>query len=647
MEIYNKNLRYLKRNSLQIYDIVTKQKDLYKVKITDLSKRENCIVEKEDIKCYLHSVYDKMSECEKMLSQVNESTGTLILFGLGYGHIFKYLKQNPLNIEHIIIIEPNIQLFKRFLQVNKIENLLKFILKISFIINSTPEAASEALEQMIEEAINTNIQFIYSITYRTLFNEYYNKMNNHIVEILRKTRMNTRTNYVNTYKLIVNVMKNLKIQGYAVNGLNKLLEKTPVIIVSAGPSLNENIHILEEAKSKAVVIAVGTAIEILEQNNITPHFRAAFSPHVDTTIFKKLKNYDVPLIYTNNLYFDILPEYSGHKFRLIADGDMLSRYVYYKAGIENKIVISELSIANIIFEYLCSIGCKDIILVGQDLAYQDNTMYAKGAMENITVASNAYGLIKDKDSEGNEVYTDTKFMGMRDALVRSMNRHKGEGRIVTNTSEGGLCIPHTKYMRLSDKLNKMSYLNNIEIEIQQIIEEEQKDQNDNLKSIVRVVYDIKEELKKIKAISEERVNMLRKAVEMRDEGINPNRILKEYGKINKLEQNMLAIPFYDQVTKYQLHGNYSTTISAFKYNGKDQNKQVEAVESILMRVGVELISYFEIFEAVISEYNEYFREFDLLSSEEIALLEKEEACQGYEEMQEGLQGISREAYEKK
>lgn len=647
MKIYDNNLRYLKNNLSQIYDIVTKQKDLYEVKITDLIEQNNSIIEKENTKCYLHSAYDKMSECEKMLSQVDENTETLILFGIGYGHVFKFIKQKSLNIKHVIIIEPNIQLFKRFLKLNKIESLLKFIHKISFIINSEPEVASTALEQIILGAINTNIQFVYSITYRTLFNEYYNKMSNHILEILRRMRMNTSTSFTNTYKLLVNVMKNLKIQGYPVNKLSQLLEKTPVIIVSAGPSLNKNMSILKEAKNKAIVIAVGTAIEILEQNNITPHFRAAFSPNVDTTIFKKLKNYDVPLIYTNNLYFDILPEYLGPKFRLIAEGDVLSRYVYNKAEIENKIVISELSIANVIFEYLCNIGCKDITLIGQDLAYKNNTMYADGAINNINVKANTFGLIKDKDSEGNEIYTDSKFMSMRDALVRSMTRNKRHKETVTNASEGGLNIPNTIYMKLEDKLSGMCELNNIEFEIKQIIEQEQNEQVKNIKNIVQVVYGIKKDIQKIKEIAEKRVNMLRKAVEMREKGIKANQILKEYEKINRLEKEMLSISFYDQVTKYQLQGNYSTTISAFKYDGKDKNKQVEALESILMRVGVELMSYFEIYEAVISEYVEYFKEFNLLSEEEIISLQKEEVCEVQEQIPEDIQGMSEVIYDKK
>ncbi|KZL94086.1 motility associated factor glycosyltransferase family protein [Clostridium magnum] len=652
MKIYDNNLRYLKKNSLQIYDIITKEKDLYEVKISDLKEQDNCIVEKGEIKCYLHSIYDKIAECKKSLSQVNENTGTLILFGVGYGHVFRYLKKNALNIKHVIIIEPNIQLFKRFLKFNKIESLLKSIPKISFIVNKPAEEVALALEQMIGEAINTNIQFVNSITYVTLFNDYYNKMSKHIVEVLRRIRMNTSTDFHNTYRLLVNVMKNLKVQGYKMNRLSELLEKTPVIIVSAGPSLNKNMSILEEAKNKAVVIAVGTAIEILEQNNITPHFRAAFSPHVDTTIFKKLKNCDVPLIYTNNLYFDILPEYSGPKFRLIADSDILSRYVYDKAKIENKLVISELSIANIIFEYLCNIGCNDIILIGQDLAYKDNTMYAQGAINNINVNFETAGLIKDKDSEGKEIYTDSKFMGMRDALVRSMNRYQVDSQAVTNTSEGGLYIPSTTYMKLSDKLNKMEELCKLESEIQAIIQQEKNEQVDNLKDVVKVVYGIKKELQEIKEIAEERVTMLKKAVEMKDKGINPNEILKEYEKINKLEQNMLSIPFYDMVTKYQLHGNYSTTISAFKYDGGDQNKQVEALENILMRVGVELKSYFEIFEAVLSEYNDNFIEFNLLSQEEMNKLQNEEVCEVKEKIQEerlgilGLQGVYEEVTEK-
>lgn len=619
--IYEKNLRYLKRASSEIYNMIIEGKPIYELEVIDFEKTDNAIILKNDKKCYLHSIYNQNLEYEKMLSLVNENTKTLIIFGIGYGNIFKYIKNLNLQIEHIIIIEPSLQIFKKFLHAIKIESLTKYITKISFIINQTPEATAESIEQIISESINTHIQFVYSITYRTIFKEYFEIMSKHIVNIIRGIKMNTLTNFINTYPLLVNVTKNLKIEGYSVLELSELLKNNPVIMVSAGPSINKNIHILEKAKEKAIVIAVGTAIEILEQNNITPHFRAAFSPTLDLTIFKKLKNYEVPLIYMNNLYHDILPEYIGPKFRLLSHSDVYSKYVYNKLGIENKTVISELSIANIIFEYLCSIHCKEIILIGQDLAYQGNKMYAEGAINNIEVTENTEGLIKELNTEGKTVFTDYKFKGMRDSLVRSIKRYNRDKKTVINTSEGGLAIPNTTYVKLADKLKSMNNLDYIDIEIQKIIENENKKER-YFEEIIREMYDIKKQVNEIKKIANKRIELIRKVVEMKELGISKNDILKEYEKINKLELEMLKIDFYNEVVKYQLQGNYNTVIAAFKYDGIDQSKQIEALESILMRVGVELMSYFEIFEALMSEFEIEFEQFGLLEKKESAIDDK-------------------------
>ena len=48
----------------------------------------------------------------------------------------------------------------------------------------------------------------------------------------------------------------------------------PAIIVSAGPSLNENIEELKKAKNKAFIIAVDTAMKPLLRNGIIPDMYA-------------------------------------------------------------------------------------------------------------------------------------------------------------------------------------------------------------------------------------------------------------------------------------------------------------------------------------------------------------------------------------
>lgn len=598
MTVYEKNLKYLEKNLKQIYDELQFD-DKFDIYIED--DEANGIVKLGEKKCYVHSVYDKFNEMEEMLKDINEQTKTLIIFGVGYGHVFSYIKSNNFNIEHVIVIEPSIKLFKKFLENKKVEDILNFIPKISFIVGKEPSNTAEALEEIVKNSINTHIGFVYNITYRTLFDVYYKKMAIHIVEVIGGMRSNVSTAYTNTYRVLVNTMKNLDIDAFGIKNLSLLFKELPVLIVSPGPSLNKYIGRLEEMKNRAIIIAVGTAVEVLDKNNIKPHFRAAFSPHVDTTIFKELKDYDIPLIYMNNLYFDILPDYSGPKFRMISHSDIFSQYVYNKLGIEFDTVISELSIANIIFEYLCSIGCPKIMLIGQDLAYKENSMYADGAINNIKIDKDTYGIVKEKDVLGNDVYTDSKFLRMRDALVRSMMRNYVDGDRVINLSDGGLEIPNTKYIEFEKQIADMDEIINLEDSITNLIEKENMNKSDNKELIKNFIYEMKEQLEEVKKISQKRVEMLKKVVKMKSDNKSSTKILREYEKINQLEHKMLEIPFYNEVMKHQLDGNYNTTISAFKYEGQDPKKQIDALESILVRVGVELMTYFEIMEVLIEE----------------------------------------------
>ena len=84
------------------------------------------------------------------------------------------------------------------------------------------------------------------------------------------------------------------------------------------------------------------------------------------------------MFYIRKNYHDILPNYEGPKFRLISESNTLSRYAYDYKNIPFDTVITELSIANTMFEFCVSSGAEEVVFIGQDLAYVDMKMYAEG-----------------------------------------------------------------------------------------------------------------------------------------------------------------------------------------------------------------------------------------------------------------------------
>ena len=81
----------------------------------------------------------------------------------------------------------------------------------------------------------------------------------------------------NTYdffkeEYIINPFKNMAVmkKSYLSSELNSVIPKDiPVIIVSAGPSLDRNIDVLKQVKGHALIFAVDTAIKYLLQMEIS------------------------------------------------------------------------------------------------------------------------------------------------------------------------------------------------------------------------------------------------------------------------------------------------------------------------------------------------------------------------------------------
>src|SRR5205823_4255217 len=71
--------------------------------------------------------------------------------------------------------------------------------------------------------------------------------------------------------------------------LKDRFKRSPAIIVSAGPSLRKNKHLLKDAAGKAVIVAVQTTLQPLLEMGIRPHFVTSLDYHdICTRFFEKL-----------------------------------------------------------------------------------------------------------------------------------------------------------------------------------------------------------------------------------------------------------------------------------------------------------------------------------------------------------------------
>lgn len=427
------------------------------VKLVETQNEWNCSLQWENGKTfYLHSRMNQPREFQKMIEDVREEHSAAVIFGCGSADFLKKLATECPQLAHVIIVEPNPDVFRAFLSKWDIQEALGVFAQVSLVVNEPIETVSGTVRKVIGQGTIEGkiVSALSLVNYRWHFSEYEKAVHNGVMEAVRFARLNFNTVKAFVELWIVNFWQNFRFGDGEISDYGENFARRPAIIVSAGPSLDKNIHLLEKAKEKSLIIAVGSAISILENRGIKPHFRVAIDPTQENeALFDGIKDDEVPLIYTNHLFYKILPNYHGPKINLcLKSNSLLEQYLYDSAGQERTSLESGFSVANIALNLLLYWKCDPIVFVGQDLAYTEDRLHASGAWDNDYEQKFINKMIEKKDIFGNTVYTDKSFDGMR-MVFESIIARNSQTQFL-NATEGGIAIKGAENFGLENLLNK-------------------------------------------------------------------------------------------------------------------------------------------------------------------------------------------------
>jgi hypothetical protein len=224
----------------------------------------------------------------------------------------------------------------------------------------------------------------------------------------------------------------------------------PAVLVAAGPSLDKNIELLK--KWPGVIICCSHAYHALVKHNITPHFVTVIEATDCSAMFEGAPVEETSLVtllttHPNHLTFSF-----KHIFTMT---DMYPIYASWmrELGDWGGVHIGG-SVANFSYSVADFLGCNVIAVVGQDLAYTDDKMYAGG------VIGDEISLESGKNDENPQIMTKkalnslTDGLGMADANDQvetlEVKSWDGQGKVRTSNDfryfknwfekEGGLAV---------------------------------------------------------------------------------------------------------------------------------------------------------------------------------------------------------------
>lgn len=226
----------------------------------------------------------------------------------------------------------------------------------------------------------------------------------------------------------------------------------PGIVVSTGPSLVKNIHLLKGLENKAVICAADASVKVMQKHGLKPHLVSSLERMTPTAkLFEDLTEEDVKDVYfagTPVVHPLTYKNFPGE--RIITYRDFATfQWIDIKKGI---LGIGP-SAGNMAFKILEYMGCSPIILIGQDLAFgPDEETHAEGTTYGAKQDAQVFKDIRQVEGNYQPVIKTTRVWEM---FLQFYHRDaSGSPARVINATEGGAKILGTEIMTFQEAIDQ-------------------------------------------------------------------------------------------------------------------------------------------------------------------------------------------------
>ncbi|EDO7094335.1 DUF115 domain-containing protein [Campylobacter coli] len=325
---------------------------------------------------------DPIKELQTMLNTYNDKYllyPVLYFYGFGNGVLFKALLQNK-NHQHIVVFEKDIEIiwimfhildFSHELQNSRLMVLQTSSLDIEFFSNF---CSSKPFFQF------SRIYFLELMShYYERFHEDVLELNKKLVQDFKDSILSHGNDPLDALQGIEQFVYNLP-QMITHPSYKELLSKRKgisdtAIIVSTGPSLTKQLPLLKKYASKATIFCADSSYPILAKHNIKPDYvcmlertelTAEFFNH-DFGEFDK----DIVFICAGVVHPKAIEYLKGRNRKYL----IIPRYLYFPIYIKLKyfdFLYNTPSVAHMACYLSLHLNHKNIIFIGQDLAYAEN-----------------------------------------------------------------------------------------------------------------------------------------------------------------------------------------------------------------------------------------------------------------------------------
>lgn len=327
---------------------------------------------------YLHSRHDPKDEARRLIDSVQfRDRVCFAIHGMGLGYHVAELIERGGTDTFIILFENDLRILRRALECVDVARAIR-IKQLCFVTQPEKVQLFSAIgtRTILLSMGTSSVSHAPSLRLQPEFHKACTAM---LTDYAGFSRTSLNTLILNGRKTAENISKNIR--WYAAAGgltrLHKKYDKQPAIIVSAGPSLRKNQHLLAQAKGKAVLVAVQTMLKPMVQMGVEPDFVTSLDHHeISSRFFEGLPpSLQVELIAEPKVSHVVMERHPGPVSVVGSDyADSLLR----EMNLPRPRLMSGATVAHLAYYLARYLGCDPILFVGQDLGFSDGLCYSPG-----------------------------------------------------------------------------------------------------------------------------------------------------------------------------------------------------------------------------------------------------------------------------
>ncbi|MFI4853416.1 MAG: 6-hydroxymethylpterin diphosphokinase MptE-like protein [Phycisphaerales bacterium JB065] len=402
-----------------------------------------------------------LAEAKTIAESVDlETHGGIVVLGFALGYHAKALAERMGTNGVVIIYEPDLALLRAVLERIDHSDWIRE-LPVTFLNDEQSSGEMAAATRGLEAPLSIGIELVDHAPSRNRLGDRASTFSATFAEVTNAMRTQVVTTLVQSDVTLRNLMLNaeayLRCPGIA--DLKNAASGHAAVVVSAGPSLERNLHLLADpaVRERVVVIAVQTVLRPMLSRGIRPDFVTALDYHeISTRFYEGLTEADlegITLVAEPKVNPAVLDAFPG-AIRLVRDEAL--EQLFGPTRTDDDHLTPGATVAHLAYYLARHLGCDPAILIGQDLGFTDGQYYASGAaihdvwapelnpfrslemFEWERIARGKTKLIQRTDHLNRPIYTDQQMATYLSQFEREFAADTEKGLAIIDATEGGV-----------------------------------------------------------------------------------------------------------------------------------------------------------------------------------------------------------------